>query len=490
VVAADVAKAARSFLTPERATIVACVPRPPGDQARAATRRTDALAADLASAAGAASVGEERRRWSVRSAGLDRGGASRVVLPGGATFVACQRPGSPLAAVALGFGGGFVDEPPGLGGCTFLLHRLLARGTRSLSGTGFADGLERLGSRPSPACDRDGFGVGATMLPRDLPAALELLLMAVAEPAFGNDELEAVRAEAVAELEGAAGDPRRRALRLVTPLVFGGHPYGRPLRGTIESLRGISLDDLLAWHRATCVPSRLVVCAAGEFHAERAAAEVERVAAGMDRGEAAVSHAGDTRKLDHRGPGRAGMTSVAERTDHPLSAVAVGFRAPPGGSPESAAMRVICAALSMRGGRLWRALRDKPPHAYAVHATHLALARAGAVVIHATLTPGTEDRTAEALTAVARSLAFGGLDAAELRRARAHAVGALELSRERCSVVAAGCAAAEAAGFGHRWFERLPDSVASVGVEDAERVAASWLAPDRGFASVTTRGRP
>jgi len=185
-----------------------------------------------------------------------------------------------------------------------------------------------------------------------------------------------------------------------------------------------------------------------------------------------------------------GWAAVAERTDLPLSAVAVGFAAPPGGTRDSAAMRVLCAALSMRGGRLWRALRERPPHAYSVHTTNLALARGGGVVVHATLRPGQEGRATDAIIAVARSLASRGLGHAELGTARAHAAGALVLSRERCSVLAAGCAAAEAAGFGCRWFERLPDSVSAVGAEDAARVAAAWLAPERGFVSVTTRGRP
>lgn len=153
-------------------------------------------------------------------------------------------------------------------------------------------------------------------------------------------------------------------------------------------------------------------------------------------------------------------------------------------------MRVLCAALSMRGGRLWRALRERRPHAYAVHATHLALAGGGALVVHATIRPGQEARAVDAVIGVARSLAAGGLGAADLGTARAHAAGAIALSRERCSVLAAGCAAAEATGFGHEWFERLPAAVSEVGGEEAARVAAEWLDPGRGFASVTISGRP
>jgi zinc protease len=505
VAVSEVARAAREFMVPERATVVACVAGPQCGLSRTGADGLSALEAEMAGAAGLASVAEEDLPWAAGSRGAgsrpgtERDHASRRSLPGGGVFIACRRAGSPVAAAALAFRGGFVDEPASLSGGTYLLQRVLAGGESAPSGQASAPAIRPPGVGVSSACDRDGFGVGAATTPSLLPVAVRHLLR-VAWPALARDDLLTARAGVLAELDEIERDPVRRALRLTMPLVFGEDPYGRPLRGTRESLLGISIEDLKAWHREVCAPSRLIACVAGDLDADAAAAVIGRVAAGMGGGADANAPGRGRGERPAGGPGPAAcpgsggglgrVVTAIERTDLPRSAVAVGFRAPAGGRPESAAMRVLCAALSMRGGRLWRELRERRPHAYAVHATHLALARGGALVIHAALRPGQEGRAVDAVLGVARSVASGGLGSAELAAARAHAAGVLALSRERCSVLAAGCAAAEAAGFGREWFERLPGAVSDVGSEDAASVAAEWLDPEKGFACVTTSGRP
>ncbi len=173
----------------------------------------------------------------------------------------------------------------------------------------------------------------------------------------------------------------------------------------------------------------------------------------------------------------------------PQSAVLVGFSAPSAGSDDSVAMRVLSTALSMMGGRLWRALRERPPHAYAVYASHLALVEGGGLIVHATSQPGSEERVLDAILGEAADVASGGLTAPEIDRARRHLAGALGISLERRSTRAAGYAMAEVMGLGYERVERLPDMVRGITDEDVARVARKYLDPSRGHASVAVRGK-
>jgi predicted Zn-dependent peptidase len=173
----------------------------------------------------------------------------------------------------------------------------------------------------------------------------------------------------------------------------------------------------------------------------------------------------------------------------PQSTVLVGFGAPPAGSDDSVAMRVLSTALSMMGGRLWRALRERPPHAYAVHATHRALVEGGGLIVHATSQPGSEEQVQDGILREATDVASRGLQAPEIDRARRHLAGALGISLERRAARAAGYAMAEVMGFGYERVERLPGIIRSVTDEDVARVAGEYLDPSRGFASVAVRGR-
>jgi zinc protease len=485
----DVVRVARAYLAIENATVVAYVP--PGGAVTEGDRsmEVDALVREAVRRIDAPAAAEAPDGW--RAAPFTRPDViaeraapvtSRRALPGGGTLINCEIGGLPLVSVALGFRGGLVDEPNGLLGSTYVLQKLLTRGTKDLTAIELADAMEGLGSGIAAASDRDGFGLGATVLSRKLMEALPLLLSVTVEPGLRAEDFAAVVSEVVAEIGEIEDHPGHLATHLLMPLLFPGHAYGRPLRGTRDTLRRLSPDDIRARHRDLCVTARLAACLAGDFPAGPAGDEISRAA---DRlaGTPSAAAAG-TRAV--RAP--SGRIDVDGPSAH-QSAVVVGFAAPPAGSGDSVAMRVLCTALSMMGGRLWRALRERPPHAYAVHATHLALVEAGGLIVHATSRPGSEEEVLDAVLGEARDVAANGLAPAEIDLARRHLAGSLAISLERRAARAAGYVMAEAMGLGYERVERLPETVRRVTDDDVARVAGEHLDSSRGFATVAVRGK-
>jgi zinc protease len=490
----DVVRVARTYLAPGNATVVTYVPRGGKMTVGDRSSEVDALVMGTVRGAETAVVREPACGW--RAAPFARPtviaertapASSRTGLPGGGTLVGCRIGGLPLVSVALGFRGGLVDEPDGILGSTYLLQKLLVRGTRDLTALELADLMEGLGSAIATASDRDGFGFGATVLSSMLEDALPLLMSVAAEPGLRADDFAAVRTEVAAEIGEIEDHPGRLAMHLLMPLLFPEHGYGRPLRGTRETLGRLSLDDVRARHRCLCDPSRLAVCLAGDFPADRVGREVAgmatRLAGAADCAPSAVSARSGPVRL--RPSGRVDV----EGPRMPQSAILVGFAAPPAGSDDSVAMRVLSTGLSMMGGRLWRALRERPPHAYAVHATHLALLEGGGLIVHATSQPGSEEQVLAAILREATDVASRGLAAPEADRARNHLAGALGISLERRAARAGGYAMAEVMGLGYERVERLPQIVRGVTNDDVARVAREYLEPSRGFASVTVRGK-
>ena len=151
-------------------------------------------------------------------------------------------------------------------------------------------------------------------------------------------------------------------------------------------------------------------------------------------------------------------------------------------------MRVISRACSMMGGRLWRALRERPPFAYAVGSSLMALRDGGTVLGHVTAPLGQEEAALGALNSEFSRLAEDGLSGEEIERAKRHLAGMLAVSIERGAARAAGYAMAEATGAGCEHLDRLPELVRSVTNDDVADVARRYLSESEGRAAVILRG--
>jgi zinc protease len=406
---------------------------------------------------------------------------SRTSLGNGPPLVSCESHAVPIVSLALGFRGGFVVEPDELAGITYLTQKLLLRGTESRSADALADDIEGLGTAISTAVDRDGFGLGVSVLSKHFGEAMAILSDVVGCPSFPAQHFEQARQEVLAEIGQIEDHPWRLAVQTLLPLVFGDHPYGKPTRGTRETLGCIACGAVREWHAQTYTANNLLLCVAGDITQGLARRELERGLAGMRRS----SPSSFERTADFVPIGRV----EKEAPGSGQSTVALGFAGPPVGGDDSAVMRFVARALSMMGGPLWRALRDRPPHAYAAGAALLPLRHGGAFVGYATTPPGSEEETVEALTSELRRLAVNGLEDAELERGKRHFTGTLEIALQRGAARAASYATAEVLGIGYERILDLPARIRRITNEDVTETLTRFVGDDCGMATVILRAK-
>jgi len=432
----DIRRVAVKYLSPGNASIVTYAPRdagvPEGDQSGPMARIAEGVREASPSAISEGAAGWhaparfERPMMLAERTGFRCG---RTNLGNGPSLVVCESRAVPIVSLALGFRGGFLVEPEELGGITYLTQKLLLRGTESRTAEALADDIEGLGTAISTAVDRDGLGLGVSVLSKHFGEAVGILADVVGCPSFPAEHLEQVRQEVLAEIGQIEDHPWRLAVRELLPLIFGGHPYGKPIRGTRETLGRITTEAVRDWHAGAYTADNLFLCIAGDITQGRARRELERGFAGMRRSAPDVS----SLSADSTAEGR--VERDAPGTGQ--STVALGFAGPPVGTDESAVMRFLARALSMMGGPLWRALRDRPPHAYSAGAALLPLRHGGAFVGYATTPPGSEEETVKALTSELRRLAANGLAHEELERGKRHFTGTLEIALQQGAARAA-----------------------------------------------------
>lgn len=494
VTAEDIVTAARKYLVPDRATIVCYVPGRRG--AQAVDRSDDVAEAFRKAVSASIAAHESPSRWAPSSfarPSLLRESSqlrtSRTTLDGRGTMIVSESRALPIVSVALAFPGGFVEEPDGQHGITYLMQKMGMLGTAVRSADQIADEIEGLGTGISSAVDRDGFGLGLTVVSKHMREAVSVLGDVVDNPSFPAGRLAAAKAEVLAEIGEIEDHPMQRAMLLLLPLVFPGSTYGRPIRGTRESMEGIGLDDVSRWHERVCAERRLIACAVGDASADVVSAIIDESLASREREGAPRSWGNDRHdSIARTVESRPGGDAEEYAPESGQSVLVIGLAGPSAGTRESVVSRLINGALSMMGGRLWRALRERPPYAYHVGAMQAAYRQGGATIGYATSSPGGEAEAADALLSEFGRLARNGLEGIELERARRHVAGTLEISLMRGAARAAAYAMTEVTGAGYEHAQSMPSAVRSVTSDEVIEVARRYFDPDCGFAKVVLRG--
>ncbi|MBI4616616.1 MAG: insulinase family protein [Planctomycetes bacterium] len=177
----------------------------------------------------------------------------------------------PLVSLGLFLAGGALLDPAGKDGLAKSTADMLEEGSGALGALAWSEEMALLGATFGTSVGTEHNYVELSCLKRNLGRALALFRTAVLEPRFEPKEWERVRDLAVVELRQDREDPTEVARLVAIRRFFGdSHPYGRPAKGTPESLGGIVPGDLAAFHEGLYRPGNATLLVAGDLDAKEA----------------------------------------------------------------------------------------------------------------------------------------------------------------------------------------------------------------------------
>src|SRR5262249_4311165 len=200
--------------------------------------------------------------------------AHREVLPNGMVLLVAERPTIPIVVVRLYTRAGSIYDPLDAGGLANLTADMLTRGTSKHTAPELDRAIEFVGGSLEGDTGRDGATVSLSVLKKDLRMGLDLLAEVVLTPAFPDAELKRRSEEIAATIERSEQDPGAVASRLMAQLLYPGHPYSRPVTGTVESVKKLTRDQLVAFHRANYRPDATVVAVVGDVTRDEVRSEL------------------------------------------------------------------------------------------------------------------------------------------------------------------------------------------------------------------------
>ncbi|MBA4138121.1 MAG: insulinase family protein, partial [Opitutus sp.] len=252
---ADLQRVLRTYLVPERLTVVSSNP--------------------LASAPAATNPSN---RETMK---LD---FEEIKLPNGARLLLQPNQQLPNLHLRLAFAGGPLFEPADRRGANALLATLLTKDTAKRSAEEVAQAIEEVGGSFSEFSGNNSFGLSAEVLPGDAALALELLSDAVLRPAFKAARLEIEREGALAGLREAQDDVVTLGRKKVREKFFGAHPFAIESVGHEPGLKAITSADLKALHARLLVGGNVVLAVAGDFDAKKLVPKLKAFLARLPKG--------------------------------------------------------------------------------------------------------------------------------------------------------------------------------------------------------------
>src|SRR5438132_4655771 len=187
----------------------------------------------------------------------------RQVLPNGVRVIVQDHLASDVTALQLWVRAGGRDEAANELGLAHYLEHMLFKGTTSRP-TGFIDrDVEGVGGRMNAGTSLDYTYYHMVLPATRTGAAIELLADISVNASLDASVLEAEKRVVLEEMRLSEDNPRVFLSRRLQEAVFEGHPYGRPVLGTSELVRGLSRETLLAFYRRLYVPEAFTLVVVG-----------------------------------------------------------------------------------------------------------------------------------------------------------------------------------------------------------------------------------
>ena len=397
-------------------------------------------------------------------------------LSNGARLVVAPKRDLPLVSVSVTFEGGATQfEPADKVGLAGVAATMLGEGTATRTAEQLAEAQQLLGVdvRVGIADERGSISFQA-LRDRWVPA-LELAADMLLHPTLPADALERIRARSLVSLQQARDQPSAIASNVFARTLYGdAHPYGRFT--TEQTMRAITRDDVVAFHRAYFQPARAIVTVTGDVDPAQVKAELERVFAAWPAGGAAASFDYPAAPV-----ARARTIYLVDKPGAAQSSFSVGLVGPPQSTDDYYALLVLNRIL---GGhiqsRLSHNIREVKGYSYGVGSSFAfgkgpGPFRAGGEIVTA--------KTDSALIEFMRELR--GIQGErpftqdELTEAREALVQRLPQSFGSVGALSSSITNIYVQGLPEDYYQRFAERVGAVTIADLDRVAREYVNLDR-----------
>ncbi len=382
---------------------------------------------------------------------------------------------SPSVSIALNLLVGARNDPPETAGLDHITTNLLCRGTARHTGDQLAEMIDSKGMSQSAYVEHYETGLRMWTLSEYSEQACQLLAEMIREPVFPDREVVNYVERAVAREKIEDQNPETIATRTLDRAIFGQHPLSRPPGGTSASLKGITREQVAAFHKQFFAPNVATLILAGDITADRAFALAEQ-SFGTWAGEVRPGAAPPP-------PPRDGMkVLLVDRTSATQSEIRIGQVVPVSRrDPDYAAVRLLSMVFGESfSARIGRVLRIEKGLTYGARGYYDVEGDAASFRVSTFTRTEKTGEAIDAALAEVRKLGEADVAADELALARDQLIGGFQVSLETAWQIAGRWWDLVIWGLPEGWYADYQAAIMAVNDPDVLRqVARRTLDPQK-----------
>ncbi|MGF6886577.1 putative Zn-dependent peptidase [Nocardia sp. GAS34] len=354
-------------------------------------------------------------------------GVRRTVLPGGLRVVTEHVPGVRSASIGVWVGVGSRDEGPTVAGAAHFLEHLLFKATPTRSALEIAQRMDAVGGELNAFTAKEQTCYYAHVLDEDLPLAMDMVSDVVLNGLCRTEDVAVERQVVLEEISMRDDDPEDMVGDAFLSALFGDHPVGRPVIGTVESIESMTSAQLRSFHQRRYRPERMVVAVAGNVEHEHTVELVYRAFADRLDPTRDPAPRREGRFRAHTPPRLEWVGRDSEQAHLVFGVRAFGRHDGEKRWPLSVLNTVLGGGLS---SRLFQRIREERGLAYSVYSSVDTFADTGAFSVYLGCQPENLAQVASLARGVLEEVAADGITDAECARAKGSLRGGLVLGLE------------------------------------------------------------
>ncbi len=337
-------------------------------------------------------------------------------LPNGVRIATAAMPHMKTVAVGLWVSVGGRHENARLGGAAHFLEHMLFKGTARRSAKQITEDVEGIGGYINAFTTEDHTCYYAKAGAAHLPRLCEVLGDMYLESTFPAPEIEREREVIREEILMYRDQPAQYAEELLSQSLWPGHPLGRPLTGTLESIARLTREDLVSFWQKNYCGRTTIAAVAGRCTHEEVVALLAPILARLPAGRVPRF----LRAPRDIGPARLNLHTHDTEQTH----LALGFHAFGRRDERRYALKLLSVILGENmSSRLFQKLRERHGYCYSINSSTVTLADAGAIHIYAGLDHSKLERATKMILRELASICQRAPSRAELRKAQDYTIG-------------------------------------------------------------------
>jgi predicted Zn-dependent peptidase len=192
----------------------------------------------------------------------------KSVLPGGLRVVTEAVPGVRSAAFGVWVGVGSRDEGMPEHGASHFLEHLLFKGTTKRDALEIAAVMDAVGGELNAFTAKEYTCYYARVLDTDLALAVDVVSDLVTSALVAPSDVESERGVIIEEISMHDDDPGDVVHDAFAEALYGDHPLGRPVIGSVESIESLTVEAIAGYYRGRYRAPEMVVSVAGNVDHE------------------------------------------------------------------------------------------------------------------------------------------------------------------------------------------------------------------------------